>query len=827
MSKNLVIVESPAKAKTINKILGRDFAVKSSVGHIRDLPVGTFGVDIENGFKPEYVVVKGKTKVVTELRAAAKEAATIYLATDPDREGEAIAWHLKEVLATAAKNRPFKRVQYNEITPDAVRRAFDHPGAIDDNRVDAQQARRVLDRLVGYRVSPMLWRRVRRGLSAGRVQSVALRLVCEREEAIRNFVPEAFWVMGARTRKFVDPKDPFMIRLIRIDRDKADVKSEEAAKAVLSELEGRSLRVASIHVRAASRRPAPPFITSTLQQAASTACDFSPSRTMAVAQKLYEGVDLGEGPVGLITYMRTDSVAVSAEAQQRCLDFVDKTWGREFRPERPNVYRSRSGAQGAHEAIRPTDVFRTPDQVAHALHPAERKLYELIWRRFVASQMASARLAIRIVRIEALPPPTGGRQFLFQATSSEVQFPGYMKVMDDLRERRKEAAPGSDEEDEEQAIPPLVEGESLDLIQWLSERKETKPPSRYSEASLVKALEQNGIGRPSTYAQILSTLETRGYVSSERRSLSPTELGKQVNGLLVTTLDSLFSVTFTASMETELDKVEAGEVQWGTMLGDFYKKFMEWMEAAREPTVDAKLVRQALHAVTQVTEWAPPHKHGRKTYDDREFVESVRKQFESNEKSVSGRQFEALLKTLLRYRAQIPGVEALLTGMGREDVVKDAENAMPAAKAAGRLDVLKGIELEPHAERFVGSLRKQAEAGRPLTPAQVQALDKVIMRYGGRIPNFEQIRSELGISRIATDTDPELGRIITRMRQVTNWNPPIRRGARTFDDKAFYESLARQYEARGSLSPKQSAVLRKMADRYLGKAESQPEKGSA
>jgi DNA topoisomerase-1 len=827
MANNLVIVESPAKAKTINKILGNDYVVKASMGHVRDLPVDSLGVAIDKGFEPDYVQVKGKARVVAELRKIVKGIDTVYLATDPDREGEAIAWHLKELLSPSARKSRFMRVQYNEITPAAVRRAFENPCQIDQNRVDAQQARRVLDRIVGYRVSPVLWQRVRRGLSAGRVQSVALRLVCEREDAVRKFVPEAYWLIGAKVRKFVDPRDPFALRLIRIANGKADVKTEEAAAAVRADLEGRTLQVASIHTREVNRRPLPPFITSTLQQAASSAFGLSPSRTMGIAQKLYEGVDLGDGPVGLITYMRTDSVSVAAEAQARCREYVAAKFGAEFIPAQPNVYRSRESAQGAHEAIRPTDVSRTPEQLSHVLNPLERKVYELVWRRFVASQMAPARFSLRIVKVDALPRAEGDRPFLFQATASDVVFPGYMKAgVPDTRQLEKRGEEGEGEQDQVQPLPPLCEGEKLDLIEWLSERKETKPPSRYSEASLVKALEQNGIGRPSTYAQILATLDNRGYVTVEKRSLRPTELGENVNRLLVGLLDQLFNVSFTAGMEAELDKIEEGKVPWAAMMQAFYEKFQEWMVAARAPAAENASVQRVLEAFSQVKEWAEPHKRGRRTYDDRVFVESIREQLSGGQKPVTERQLDALVKTACRYRAQITGLDDLLKGIGQEEALADARNAMAPETARRRFEILAGLDMDERTANFVGSVKRQADSGRSLSPAQAGALDRIIMRFAAKIPDFEKVRAELGLAApVVDESDKEVAPLIEHLRSVKEWKPAVQRGKRTFDDKAFFESLAGQFAAKGTLSQKQRAALRKLGSRYGAGGAEQAAKG--
>ncbi len=613
MANKMVIVESPAKAKTINKILGRDYVVKSSMGHVRDLPIKNLGVDIKDSFKPKYVLVKTRQKVVDELKKTAAKCDSIYLAPDPDREGEAIAWHLKTILDDGKESKKFLRVQYNEITPAAVRKAFENPGTIDQKRVDAQQARRILDRIVGYMVSPVLWRRIRRGLSAGRVQSVALRLVCEREKEISDFKPEEYWLLGARVRKLVEPLDPFRIRLVKIEGNKAEVKSGEQAESIKQDLEGRSLKVVEIVTKEISKRAGPPFITSSLQQAASSVCGYEPKRTMSIAQKLYEGVDLGEGPVGLITYMRTDSFFIAQDAIQACRTFIGEKYGAEYLPEKPNYFKSRGNAQEAHEAIRPTDVMRTPDSLAHKLDPMELKVYRLIWQRFVSSQMVPARIEQKTAKVEAVPVEQKITSYLFHASSSEIKFPGYMKVTGADIYKQSEKENGSEGEDLDH-MPPLSEGEMLECLEWLMDRKETQPPARYSEASLIKALEEDGVGRPSTYASIISTLHARKYVLREKRSLAPTELGLAVNDLLVTNLGELFNVEFTALMEESLDKVEEGSVDWRKMLAEFYGKFEGWMQKVKEPPADQNAVKHVLKSMESISRWAPEVTRGKRTY---------------------------------------------------------------------------------------------------------------------------------------------------------------------------------------------------------------------
>ena len=819
MSKNLVIVESPAKAKTIGKMLGKDFLVKSSVGHIRDLPEREMGVDIEHNFTPKYVISPKKTKVVEELRKAAKECEIIYLAPDPDREGEAIAWHLREALKAACKGKPVFRVQYNEITPRAVREAFEHPGEIDMHRVDAQQARRVLDRIVGYMVSPLLWRQVRRGLSAGRVQSVALRLVCERERLIQAFQPEPYWVMGAIVHKKIAPLDNFSVKLNKIDGAKVDIHSEDAAKAVLDDLAGRALRVSDVRTRTIQRRALPPFITSTLQQAASSFLGLSPKRTMGLAQHLYEGLDFGQGPVGLITYMRTDSVSIARDAQDAARQFVTTQYGAAFYPETPNVYRSRASAQEAHEAVRPTDVARTPESLAATakLEPAALRLYDLIWRRFLASQMAPARIAQRTGVIASEPPPAQQHQYEFTASASEVLFPGFLKVMElDIRRVRENGDDAEGEADEVDRLPPLEPGASLDLVDWLSDRKETKPPARYSEASLVKTLEANGVGRPSTYAAIIETLDARAYVTRDKRQLAPTDIGFQVCDLLVLKLNDLFDVGFTAAMEESLDKVEEGGVEWTAMMGEFYERFSRWMALAKEPPADMTRVNAVLALLEQVREWAPPTKRGKRNYSDDNFVASIREQIAKGEKAISDRQLDALGRIAVRYREQIADGEAQLGAAGFASMIEEERNAPPREIALRKFELLQPIELDERGRKFIDSLAQQEASGRRLTAPQSAALDRALLRYAAMIPNFEQERQNLGIVAEAASLEPdhESGPLLEVMGKIATWREPVKRGKKTFDDKEFFESLSRQFKQRGGLSPRQRFALGKMLFRY-------------
>jgi DNA topoisomerase-1 len=597
-SKSLVIVESPAKAKTINKILGEGFEVKASMGHVRDLPAREFGVDIDSGFVPKYVPVQGRKDILGDLSKSARKADQIFLAPDPDREGEAIAWHLREAMEEQGKlkNKSFLRVTFNEITRDAVRRAFEQPREIDMAKVDSQQARRILDRLVGYKISPLLWKKVGRGLSAGRVQSVAVRLVCEREDEIRAFNPEEYWTLDAELEKREGEEPGFLARLARIDDEKAVISSQEEMDEVLRQLDTAEWVVSDITERERKRSAAPPFTTSTLQQAASSRLRMTTRQTMSVAQELYEGIDLdGSGPVGLITYMRTDSVNIAKEAQDHAREYITSRFSSEYVPEKPNVYRSRAGAQAAHEAIRPSDVELAPDdpRIRHSLTPRQLNLYRLIWERFVASQMSPARFRTLTVEINATPS-SAAKQFLFRASSTQTVFEGYLKVFSDGKAGKgaagKKKKKEQDDQDQEKSadelpetvLPPLTSGESLRALQTLPEQHFTQPPPRFTEASLVRALEENGVGRPSTYAPTISTILQRKYVDRDDRTLKPTPLGETVNRLLVEHFPDLVNVEFTSNMETELDQIEEGHVERLHLLQEFYSRFAETLDQARE-----------------------------------------------------------------------------------------------------------------------------------------------------------------------------------------------------------------------------------------------------
>ena len=575
MKKPLIIVESPTKARTIKKFLPPRYIVKASVGHVRDLPKSTLGVDVEHDFAPKYLTIKGKGDVIKDLKSAVKSASDVYLATDPDREGEAIAWHLAELL----KLENPKRIELHEITKDAALAALREPHSIDMDRVNAQQARRILDRLVGYKISPLLWAKVRGGLSAGRVQSVAVRLIVDREREIGAFVPREYWTMTAQLATEREPALIFPADLIARRGEKYEITKKEEAEAVLAALEGAAFNVASVKKREVRRNAPAPFTTSTLQQEASRKLRLRVRRTMQIAQALYEGVDLGgdEGTQGLITYMRTDSTRISDSARDAAREFITETYGEAFHGGR--AHKVREGAQDAHEAIRPTSVFRTPEKVAHILKRDELRLYTLIWERFVASQMAAAVLDQTTVDISA-------GEYTFRATGSIVKFAGFTKVYEEGRDDEQQQQPEADgakaKTKSKVRLPELHERDALDCSKLEPKQHFTEPPPRYTEATLVKALEENGIGRPSTYSTIVDTIQARGYVTQEDRRFKPTDIGIAVNDLLAEHFKDIVDLKFTAGMEDSLDKVAEGHEDWVRILRDFYGPFESELEAAEK-----------------------------------------------------------------------------------------------------------------------------------------------------------------------------------------------------------------------------------------------------
>ena len=565
MMKSLVIVESPAKAKTIEKYLGRKYIVKASMGHVVDLPKSQFGVDVENGFKPKYINIRGKGSLIKELKDTAKKADAVYLATDPDREGEAISWHLQNTLGI--KDKPVRRIEFHEITKRAVVDALKHARSIDINRVNAQQARRILDRIVGYELSPLLWKKIRRGLSAGRVQSVAVRLVCEREKEINDFKAEEYWTIDGQ---FLSARSQqFTAKLFSRNGKKIEIKNQAEAEMLEAALKRGDYLISQVKQKERLRNPAAPFTTSSLQQEAARKLNFGARKTMMVAQQLYEGLELGpEGIDGLITYMRTDSVRVAEEAQTEAREVIAQKYGSAYLPKTSPVYKTKTAAaQEAHEAIRPTRVSRHPSQVKEYLNRDQYRLYELIWSRFVASQMSPAVISTVAVDIKA-------GEFLFRANGSSVKFAGFLEVYQE----------GKDEENSEQEgqLPELNEGETVTLKKLDLKQHFTQPPPRYTEASLIKTLEEKGIGRPSTYAPIIDTIIKRNYVQVQDKHLRPTELGQVVVDLLTQEFSQIVDYDFTAEMEEKLDRIAEGEVDWVSVLEDFYGPFSKELKEATE-----------------------------------------------------------------------------------------------------------------------------------------------------------------------------------------------------------------------------------------------------
>ena len=569
MSFNLVIVESPSKAKTIGKYLGPDYVVKASMGHLRDLPKSTMGVNIADNFEPEYVPLPTKGDVIDDLKKSAKKADTVYLATDPDREGEAISWHLKELLELPDEKT--RRVTFNEITKKVVQEAIANPRSIDSNLVDAQQARRILDRIVGYQLSPLLWKKVRRGLSAGRVQSVVTRFVVDRENEIRAFVPEEKWSLDVKLD--LSGKPGSFLAHYHGESKKRELKNEAQVQEIVSHITGKEFAVIGVKRADKKRTAAPPFTTSTLQQEASRKLNMTPKRTMAIAQQLYEGVDVeGEGTLGLITYMRTDSLRLSDDAMAAAANFINTRYGRNYYYGSPHIFKTKSSAQDAHEAIRPTHVELTPERIEKSLTKEQYRLYKLIWSRFLASQMANA-----VYDTVSIDTECAGH--IFRSTHQSVKFPGFLAVYEESR----------DEENEEigAPLPDLQEGDRATVSEIKPEQHFTQPPVRYNEASLVKAMEEKGVGRPSTYATIVSTIQEREYVNKVDKRLQPTALGEVVTGLMLERFNDIIDVEFTANMENRLDEVEAGNQNWKALLAEFYAGFhqeLENAEAALEGT---------------------------------------------------------------------------------------------------------------------------------------------------------------------------------------------------------------------------------------------------
>ena len=829
----LLIVESPTKARTIERMLGKDYMIIASMGHIRDLPEHELGVDLDNNFAPKYVDNARSRSVVKQLQTSAAKADEIYLAPDPDREGEAIAWHIYEVLKNKTKS-PFYRVTFHEITGSAIEQALKNRGEINLDLVDAQQARRVLDRIVGYQVSPLLWSNVQKGSSAGRVQSAALRLVVEREREINAFVPQEYWTFAI---VFGAAPGSFRGRLFKIDHKDFVIPDGEGALALENSVKnGSAPQIVSITAQERKRNPQPPFTTSTLQQSANTVLHYSATDTMRYAQQLYEGIELGSGPVGLITYMRTDSVTIAKEAQIAAANFIESAYGKEFLPARFNYYRNKAAAQEAHEAIRPTDVTRTPDSLAAFLTPQQLKLYTLIWKRFVASQMTSARQQLTTVDVEI--NGADGRNFDFRSTATVTLFPGYTVLWDD-GEKSKE------EKENAAVLGALREGENPRIEKFEKEQKFTEPPPRYSEAALIKALEENGIGRPSTYATILKTIQDRDYVKRNQGKLLPEELGFQVSDFLTDKLPLLFDIGFTAQMEDKLDAVEEGKLSWIEMMTEFYKQFVPWVTAAKErPQMPEDISEKLLSCFENVT-FDPARKIGKRSYDDKRFFNSVKSQFDK-EHTISDRQFQALLGMGKRYFAQLPPEKlALLPQEYRDEMTAQAPDEVetPAADpvltaifaALGKVEFVPAPESKKKRvfddRTFYESLKQQHEMGKALSEKQLAVFKRMVEKYAGQLKDLAAVEEFLGFkpgengrenAPAADDGAADAGRaeaLLQELSKVTAWGAPVKRGRYTYDDKKFYTSVKKQFDEGRTLSAKQLAALEKLAERYRNKEQ--------
>ena len=834
MADNLVIVESPTKARTIAKMLGSDYKIMASVGHVRDLPARSLGVDLKDNFTPMYVESEKSKKIIKDLRAAAKKAKAVFLAPDPDREGEAIAWHLQELLKKQYKGE-FKRVTFHEITKSAISKAFDHSTLVDMDLVDAQQARRVLDRMVGYMVSPLLWSQIGRGTSAGRVQTVAVRLIVEREREITAFNPEEYWNFSLKLD--VDGQ-VFVAKLFKINADKFKIDNEKDALALLEAVcNGDGLKIGRIETKDRRRNAPPPFTTSTLQQAGNNLLHFSASNTMRLAQQLYEGVDTGSGTAGLITYMRTDSVNIAQEARNACKNFIATAYGKDYIPAKPNFFKSKGGAQEAHEAVRPTDVNNTPERMKAYLDDRQLKLYTLIWKRFVASQMSHAlqrQTAVDVVTLGA-----DDKEYTFRANAMVTVFPGFMCLY---------ANSNTDEENNAKVLGQLREQQACKLVDSLKEQKFTEPPPRYSEASLIKKLEESGVGRPSTYASILGTIQTRNYVDKDKGKLFPTELGFQVNDFLIKLIPSLFEIDFTSRMETLLDEIESGKLQWTEMLAKFYESFAIWVKEAKcygAPEHEKAMV--VIEQLVTIKKWEEAVKVGRKTYDDLKFFNSVKDKY-AETKVLTAKQWGVLLRLGTKYLEQLPG---LAEAAVKYDFVSDWEDALAkqkeflekqanapseqeVAKYKAMLAYFDNIKWEEPVKagkrtyddkKFVASFASQVDRGRILSEKQVAVLGRFAVKYKDQLSDFAAFCGLIGIDPEkpeaqmkdgkAVEQDPEVTKLLANLEKITKWAEPVKKGKRVYDDKEFIESIRSQANNGKILSPRQVAALKRTAKKYL------------
>lgn len=779
---SLVIVESPSKAKKITSFLSDDFTVMASVGHIRDLHKFRLSVDINNNFAPAYEIPVDKKKIVSDLRKAASKAKVVYLASDPDREGESIAWHLYEVLKDLPGKRKYYRVRYNEITKSAVLAAIENPSEIDQHLVDAQQARRIEDRLSGFKLSRLTQSAISGAKSAGRVQSVALRLIVDREDAVNDFRSTPYWLIGARLEKGVHAFDT---RLASVDgviprfqaygKDIDGIASESEAKAYIDDLAGRNFELFNVERRTITKRPPAPFITSTLQQAAANILGFTPETTMRLAQGLYEN--------GYITYMRTDGYSVSATIQDAVKAEIRKLFGAECVPETPNIYGNKvKNAQEAHEPIRPTDVTRPTltDDIAEPM----LKLYELIWRRFIASQMAPARLERTTLTFTPVqtPQPTK-HQYRFVVSSQKPIFKGFYNVLPPNRMVE-------DAEGEIAQLPELTRGDVAFCRELLMDSKETQPPPRYNEASLVKALEENGIGRPSTYASTIKTLLARSYVESGKgHVLTPTETGTAVTHYLLQEVPDFINVEFTAQMEDTLDKIAAGECEWTHEVADFYNKLMTWL------TADQTRVDAILKLLTKVTEWNPPRKSGKRiTWDDHAFYQEMCALREKNE-ALTKVQFKTLTNLTLRYCEQLrPEIEAFFDNLPPSIEKNDILATFEAID-----ERIKTRPLTPWETKFLASIREQFDRRGTITDRQFTTLKNMLVQ--NELENHPE-------------NEEDAKGLLELFDHIKAWHAPLKRGKDTRDDKSFIDSLKEQLAQRHFLSERQMSALKRVVRGY-------------
>ena len=806
--KNLVIVESPAKAKTIEKYLGKDYKVLASMGHIRDLPTKRLGVDIKNNFQPDYELNRQRIRIINELKKAVKNVDKVFLSPDPDREGEAIAWHLYETLKTVTKAE-FKRVTFNEITKSAITQAFNNVDKIDVSKVDSQQARRILDRIVGYQVSPLLWSFKRGASSAGRVQTVALRLIVERENAIRIFQPVEYWTLKANLDDKIGGQ--FEVSLNKINGEKPKINNKEKAQNIVDQLDKQRLKLDSFTTKKRRQKPYPPFITSTLQQVASGTIRMSPAQTMRIAQQLYEQ--------GFITYMRTDSVTLSNEIRVNINQFINRNFGANYAG--GTIFKSKAGAQVAHEAIRPTDVYKTPESLKNLLDRNQYNLYSLIWHRTVASQMAVAIFEQKTM--EFSNSSKLDNDYLFRATSTENIFQGYLKVY----------KPDDDKDKETITLPALNIGDFCDILSLDTKQHFTEPPPRFSEASLVKELEANGIGRPSTYASIVRTIQERKYVVKKEGRLHPQDIGEEVCDYLINCLPSLFEVGFTAKMEDSLDKIEEGKLSWTEMLRDFYQNFEQWLikaKTAGAPKRDKYATIVEIFNNNQII-WEKPRKIGRRIYNDEKYIQSIQEALEK-ENPLSQKQWSALVKIFFKYAKQINNFEQILENLDLQEQFQKEQVKNQVVGEQNSVDqqlINLMIEVKNWAEPvirgkrtyddkvFFESLKTQFEKGRIFSENQRKALVRLIQQYKGQINNCQSRLNELNLSMSEAKPVVEnknLKSLIGLFKEITQWEEPVTKGKRTYDDKSFYESVAKQYVERKTLSDRQIKAIKILLKKY-------------